>query len=191
MAPLLKTQKAAPPVISGKAASMILLFSPDSSFAPSHKSAFTLQRDHDAVNRRGKWGVLLLTCGNSHGKIIHLVNQLAVHREKPAPVITLLSSSAALIQASDLTFSGSMLVRLYFSFQLAVNQFTGNFQIVASLQIDPELGSCAEITSEAKCSISRYAPLFQDNFIDAPGRHMDFLCKPVLADAHRNQKLLA
>ena len=73
----------------------------------------------------------------------------------------------------------------------AAEQIALQLQIVAGLEIHPELRRGAEVAPEAQCGIRRNAALAEHNLVDAPRRDADIGRKPVLRDAERLQKFLA
>ena len=62
---------------------------------------------------------------------------------------------------------------------------------MAGLQVDPEIRRRAEIASEAKCRIRRYAATAKDDVIDARPRHLDSLSQAVDGDFQRSQEIVA
>jgi hypothetical protein len=64
-------------------------------------------------------------------------------------------------------------------------------KVVTSLKVAPELGGCPEISAKTQGGVRGDAAFFQDNFVDAPGRHMNFLGEPILAYAQGGKKFLS
>ena len=65
----------------------------------------------------------------------------------------------------------------------------GNLQIVAGLQIHPELRGHVKKPAQPERSVCSYGSFTMDNFVYPAGRNTDIFGQAVLADAHQFQEL--
>ena len=77
-----------------------------------------------------------------------------------------------------------------FCFESVSKAIFFNFQIVSGLKIQPKSLACTEEPGKPQSRIRGDVPFAMNHFIDAPGRDIDALGQPVLADSHGAQELL-
>lgn len=77
-----------------------------------------------------------------------------------------------------------------FSLQPVTKPILLNLDVISNLKIQPEALAHAEEMRQAKRSISAYRPLSMNDLVDTTSWYPDFFGKPILAQAHRLQKLL-
>src|SRR5712691_8175608 len=77
------------------------------------------------------------------------------------------------------------------AFDAAANFSIRDIEVVAGLEIDPELRRSAEIPGQARCRVRRNPAAAKHNVIDARARHPDRLRERVNADLHRFQEIVA
>ena len=65
-----------------------------------------------------------------------------------------------------------------------------HFQIVPNLKVEPESFAEAKETCEPQRSVRGDRAFSMNDFVNSPRRNTNVLCKPVLADAERFEKLL-
>jgi hypothetical protein len=65
-----------------------------------------------------------------------------------------------------------------------------DFEVVVSLEVDPEPLGSAEIPRQAESGVSGHRPSTMNDFVDAPWRDTDVLSQAVLGDAHRLKEFL-
>lgn len=66
----------------------------------------------------------------------------------------------------------------------------GDVEIVAALQVYPELRRCAEIAGQPNCRVCRDRPLAVNDLVDSPRGDGEGLRKTVLTDPHRREEFL-
>src|SRR5882762_11056452 len=79
---------------------------------------------------------------------------------------------------------------LFHAQELLPDAVTCLFEVVVSLQSQPESFRRAEEGCQPQCRIGRDRALAQDDLVDPAWRHPDRAGKRVLADSHRIQKFL-
>jgi hypothetical protein len=80
-------------------------------------------------------------------------------------------------------------VNLDLAFESIAEAISLDFDIVTSLEVQPEQLAVPEEAGEAQSRIRSDPALAVDDFVDSPWRHADVLGQPVLGDSHGLQKL--
>jgi hypothetical protein len=75
------------------------------------------------------------------------------------------------------------------AFDLTFHPFAGDFQVVAGLKVEPELGGSAESACQAQGSIGGNAALALHDRVDAVGRNAQSASQGILADPQRLEEL--
>src|SRR5690554_450330 len=65
----------------------------------------------------------------------------------------------------------------------------GYLALIVCLQVRPEALGCAEESGKTQPCIDSDATLTRNDLADAPLRHTDLFCQPILSDLHRLQEL--
>lgn len=67
----------------------------------------------------------------------------------------------------------------------------GHVEIVAALQVHPELRRRAEVAGQPGRRVGGDRPFAVDDLVDPPRGYGEALCETILADPHRFEELLA